>query len=138
MADYGAAPGAPTNGSGPGHEDFAQAVHLLKQAAEQGMRAETTRSASEKRESTAAMAQSLQYFESALNGARACRSPSRARQPRLHALLEAPALTLPPLVNRAPLLTAALASLPQTRTWSRRCGQRWRSAPPACAAAWRR
>jgi hypothetical protein len=104
---------------GAGASDFSQAVHLLKSAAEHDVgRGETEPSYADKRESTAAMAQSMQYFESALDGARASRPRPRTRYPRRSA--------------RRHAYGGGFGT--QTRTLARRRGKSWKPARRASAA----
>ena len=59
---------APKLGTGP--ESYAEAVRLLREAAESGLRAETEQSFEDQRASTQAMARSLRCFDAALQGPR--------------------------------------------------------------------
>eukprot|EP01043_Picozoa_sp_COSAG02_P055260 COSAG02_NODE_6382_length_3609_cov_22.533903_2_plen_65_part_00 len=54
---------------GEGAEDFSQAVRLLKRAAENGT---TTGETDDPRDAAVAVAQSMRYFEAALEGTGAC------------------------------------------------------------------
>ena len=105
---------APKLGTGP--ESYAEAVRLLREAAESGLRAETEQSFEDQRASTQAMARSLRCFDAALQGPRV--SP--------------PLRCLRRQVARDGSLTSSRA---QIRAWMRRLGIGWATAPRTSARA---